>query len=241
MTSKQDHKFADADKLLAQAKDAALGPVDLNKVWRRLDTRAKAPGHSWQWAVLVAMSAGLAVLMWPTVQPETPRVSAIERHRPQFSAQHFDAPPPTVPRVAIRPAPKPVVSPAEVTAVAINALPVPAPVPLVEPMVVVDVSPPPRPRLSAYQPRAIREFQRIDWQRWSARALPAAVAEMVRIKDSKGLLAALDNMPLRTRGSELLVLRGRLRAQAHRCMDARADLAAYSGDDSDENFDLCMD
>lgn len=82
------------------------------------------------------------------------------------------------------------------------------------------------PSAGVYQPRAIREFLRVDWARWEERELPAAVARMVAARDASGLLAALDALPLDRSQADLLRLRGDLRAQARRCDAAQDDLTA---------------
>lgn len=64
-----------------------------------------------------------------------------------------------------------------------------------------------------YEPRAIREFLRVDWARWADRELPEAVARMVEDKDPLGLLAALEGLPKDGVDPDLRALRDDLRDQ----------------------------
>jgi hypothetical protein len=249
-TKKAQRPRQSAEELFAQARSAPLPGVDLNEVWQRLETPERGhPSLGWGWAVpIVATAVVGALYLWP-VEDNSASIQQVHMYRPEFSARQFNAQEvvaATPPKSAAAPDEVPTVIPETVipetvipeTEIQALAEPVPE---LAVPIAVVEAAPAVRPRVSEYQPRAIREFRRIDWQRWSNRALPAAVAEMVRLKDSKGLLAALDAMPLRHRGSDLLILRGRLRAQADRCVDARADLAAYPGDTHNLFRDFCAE
>lgn len=84
---------------------------------------------------------------------------------------------------------------------------------------------------SRYRPRAIVEFQRVDWDSLETQTLPAHFQPIINARDRRGLLAALDELPLQKRPG-LLVVRGELRAGASRCTDAMADFShVLSSDD----------
>ncbi len=84
---------------------------------------------------------------------------------------------------------------------------------------------------SRYRPRAIVEFQRVDWDSLETQTLPAHFQPIINARDRRGLLAALDELPLQKRPG-LLVVRGELRAGASRCSDAMIDFSqVLSSDD----------
>jgi hypothetical protein len=68
----------------------------------------------------------------------------------------------------------------------------------------------------------VREFQDVPWDRLEREDLPPRLRPLIAKKDPAGLLAALDAMP--SLDSELLVVRGQLRAGADRCDEALGDV-----------------
>lgn len=223
-------KKPSADELWARARQAPLPTFDHPGTWRRL-TAPRRPS----WGVRASFGMAVVSLFVFFAWSETAQLnsgpllagSAVHAHAPRFVSQRLVAAMQTAQRVE-KLAPR---APAPVRDEAPESIPpaaVQAPLPPAQRLVEVPAQPLPSgpARVATYQPRAIVEFRHIDWQRWQGQALPQAVAELVRHKDTKGLLAALDALPLRSDGSPLLMLRGQLRAQAQRCEDARADLVA---------------
>lgn len=197
--------------LFDRAKKAELPEAHLDAIEARLEARAARPARAWALPAAAAMAVALVaaaagLLEGRPAEPELP--DGPTPSAPHFVGRVFQPPAPPArpkPRPAprARPAPvapqRPAAPPTEVVAAR------PAPPPTVRP------APPPR-RARDYQPRAIREFLRVDWARWEARELPAAVARMVQRRDPIGLLAALEQLPSEAE-PELLRLRKDLRAQ----------------------------
>jgi len=224
------------DILWQRARAAPTPQADLQQTWRRIEAQ---PAQAPRWPLGAAIAVGIAfavVAMQPSPLPVgSPPPHELREGTPRFSAERWARAPaaparalPTpsqVPKSAQspstpRPEPAPVLS-------AGSKVP-PPPSKALRPQAPKEPSTQPPRRVLAYQPRAIVEFRRIDWERWQAQALPTAVAQMVQLRDSRGLLALLDSMSLRRQDSPLLMLRGQLRAQARRCAEAQADMQMLS-------------
>jgi hypothetical protein len=204
----------DVDALMETARASyAPDPRLLERAWSRLEARRPKPRIL---VVAVALAAGLLVLArsWPL--PEAPRPTA-EAPNPVVSIP-ADASPPPIVRAKGR-----------AVSVAVLPDPAPAPVPPViraDPPVIVRAEPAAKKR--PYQPRAIIEFQQVDWPELEAHdELPAYVRAIIDRRDPRALLAALDAIDVE---GEIRIVRGELRAGAARCTDAVTDFGAILDD-----------
>ena len=218
-----------AETQLELARQVRLEPLSAN-VHRRLADQQTDRRERWPWAVAGSAVAMLALIVtWASnpdeelgIDPPSPLV----HHAPQLVRTQIDPAPvratPTKgrPASARRAVPMPppstdvVAEASEPTLDApVVANPVPAPTPKDEsPVVATDPESAPAVDLASYRPRAIREFLRVDWERWEDRELPEAVARLVARRDAVGLLAVLDDPEGPPLQSDLQSLREELRA-----------------------------
>lgn len=226
------------DILWQRARAAPTSQPDLQGTWRRLETQPAPPTR---WPLGAALAIGLSFCVVAMQVSPSPAVSpapeGLHEATPRFMSQRWTAPPaaaatrlpvvhrdrPTAPAASTTEA-----QPMQTPRLSADSKAPEPPVSVVQSKAPNERSGQVPARVSTYQPRAIVEFRRIDWSRWQAQALPTAVAQMVQLRDSRGLLALLDTMPLRRENSPLLMLRGQLRAQARRCADAQADMQMLS-------------
>lgn len=204
-------------------------PVDrrmLERVAERLEARPRRHGLLLPLAAVVAAAALLLGHLAGEPRPEPASRSAPVAEAPALRATEMVRLPelrlperPAIPPPMLRPRPDPV----EPAPLAVER-PSP-PVDVVPQLEVAPLAPP-----SGYTPRAIAEFQQVDWRRLEeSDELPAYVQSIVSKRDRRALLAALDRLDL---DRELRLIRGELRAGEDRCSDAVADFDAVLGDGS---------